>query len=105
MNLRESIKHCFLVCAVTALLPLAACDEKAAEDPDRPILCAVDQPYPYADVTYASNHVGPRNSDYIPCPGPLEVEASWHVLQTHLIAQPNTFSISSKNSAPYSVRN
>jgi len=96
MNVPASIKRCFLVCTVTALLPLAACDEKVEEDPDRPILCAVDQPYPYADVTYASNHVGPLNSDYIPCPGPLEVEASWHVLQTHLIAQPNTFSADGK---------
>jgi outer membrane protein assembly factor BamB len=56
------------------------------------VRCSVDQPFPYADSSYVSNHAGPENTNFVPCNGPLSFESDWYVLLTHLAGQPNTFS-------------
>ena len=75
---------------VGAVALLGACE--GADEAPPPMACAVDQPFPYADTAYVSNHVGPGNSDYIPCEGPERFQQTWHALQSHAAAQPNTFS-------------
>jgi outer membrane protein assembly factor BamB len=73
----------------------AACQDGSTVTPPTPrsLLCRIDQPPPYADSSYVSNHADAENTNYVACRGPLSFEPDWYVLRTHLAAQPNTFSI------------
>src|SRR6185503_4351404 len=55
--------------------------------------CSIDQPFPYpVGNPYATNHVDPANSNFVPCDGPTTFELDYHVLQGYGIIQPNTYS-------------
>jgi outer membrane protein assembly factor BamB len=55
--------------------------------------CAIDQPFPYPDGNpYATNHVDPANSNFVPCEGPTSFALDYRVLEGYGIIQPNTYS-------------